>query len=93
METLDADKKVLVDKYGRAAARDIVQFVVFDDLTEMAQVEVQEVLLAEIPDQFVDYMVMHQLSPDSFEEVNEDGEDLGEDIGFNNYMKEAMMET
>ena len=24
METLDADKKVLVDKYGRAAARDIV---------------------------------------------------------------------
>ena len=59
MSTLDADKKVLVDKFNRPAARDIVQFVQFSDLKEMAKVEVKETLLAEIPDQFVDYMVMH----------------------------------
>jgi len=27
MEELDADSHVLLDKYGRAAARDIIQFV------------------------------------------------------------------
>ena len=40
METLDADTMVLVDNIGRPAARDIVQFVKFNDLTEMARVEV-----------------------------------------------------
>ena len=40
METLDADTKVLVDRFGRPAARDIVQFVKFNDLAEMARVEV-----------------------------------------------------
>ena len=40
METLDADTKVLVDRFGRPAARDIVQFVRFNDLAEMARVEV-----------------------------------------------------
>ena len=89
METLDADTKVLVDNFGRPAARDIVQFVKFNDLSEMARVEVQELMLEEIPDQFVDYMVMHQLVPDSFDDMESLG---GEDIGFNSHMREANSE-
>ena len=89
METLDADTMVLVDNIGRPAARDIVQFVKFNDLSEMARVEVQELMLEEIPDQFVDYMVAHAFYPESFEEMDSLG---GEDIGFNNYMKEANSE-
>ena len=86
MLTLDADTKVLVDRFGRPAARDIVQFVKFNDLAEMARVEVQELMLEEIPDQFVDFMVMNQLVPDSFDDMESMG---NEDIGFNNYMREA----
>ena len=89
MSTLDADSDVLVDQYGRPAARDIVQFVQFSDLTEMAQVEVEELMLEEIPDQFVDYMVMHQEVPGSIDDIEED-----EDIGFANvFMRQAMMDT
>lgn len=56
---LDADSQVLQDKNGRPAARDIIQFVEFNELSEMAQVEVHEHMMAEVPDQFVDYMVMN----------------------------------
>ena len=58
---LDADSQVLTDKQGKPAARDITQFVKFDDLGQMAQVEVNNLMMAEVPDQFVDYMVMNQI--------------------------------
>ena len=61
MKILDADSEILTDENGRPAARDIVQFVDFKDLREMAEVEVSDYLLQEIPDQFVDYMVMKKI--------------------------------
>ena len=47
---LDADSKVLQDRHGRPAARDITQFVQFDELSEMAEVEVNDIMMAEVPD-------------------------------------------
>jgi len=40
MEVLDADQDTLKDYLGRAAARDIVQFVPVNDLREMSKAEV-----------------------------------------------------
>ena len=45
MKVLDADTEVLQDDFGNKAARDIVQFVKFDDMSELAKVEVEENLL------------------------------------------------
>lgn len=42
MEELDADKKVLKSSKNEEAARDIVQFVKFSDMKELATVEVAE---------------------------------------------------
>ena len=36
MEELDADSHVLCDKNGRAAARDIIQFVVFNEMKDLS---------------------------------------------------------
>ena len=74
MVHLDADSHVLLDRGGRAAARDIIQFVRFNDLREMAQVEVNEIMMAEVPDQFVDYMVMHQVVLDADPPASDDEE-------------------
>ena len=58
MEVLDADTKVLVDDFGRPAARDIIQFVKLNDMNELAKVEVEENILTEVPHHFVDYMIL-----------------------------------
>ena len=50
MEELDADSQVILDKNGKAAGRDIIQFVKFNDMSNMAQVEVNEIMMAEVPD-------------------------------------------
>ena len=63
MDVLDADSIVLVDSKGRTAARDIIQFVKFDELKDLAEVEVSNTMMAEVPDQFVDYMVMNHILP------------------------------
>jgi hypothetical protein len=44
-------------KSRKTAVRDIAQFVRFNDLHELATVEVAENLLLEVPHHFVDYMV------------------------------------
>jgi hypothetical protein len=62
METLDADQNVLTDASGRNAARDIIQFVKFEDMTELASVEVAENILLEVPHHFVDYMVLRAVN-------------------------------
>ena len=36
----------------------------------MAKIEVTDFILKEVPDQFVDYMVMKQISHDQFQENN-----------------------
>ena len=85
MITLDADSNILMDRNKRAACRDITQFVKFNDLSEMAQVEVNSVMMAEVPDQFVDYMVMKnlQLEPEHDQSDDEDPETL-----LNNYIRQ-----
>lgn len=64
MQVLDADSNVLCDSNGRPAARDIIQFVHFKELKDLAQVEVINEILKEVPDQFVDYMVLKKITPD-----------------------------
>ena len=51
-------------------------------MADLAQVEVNEVMFAEVPDQFVDYMVMNQIQvdPDALDEDEE------HEIYLNNYM-------
>ncbi len=63
MQVLDADEKAVTDYLGRTAARDIVQFVPFDNLKEMSKNEVDMNLMMEVPHHFVDYMVQKQINP------------------------------
>ena len=49
--------------------------MLFNDLTELAKVEVTEILLQEVPDQFVDFMVINAVEPNQFmDEPNEECE-------------------
>ena len=63
MEVLDADGEVLTDKEGNEAIRDIVQLVQYDDFKDLGQRELALEVLGELPDQFVDYMVMKENEP------------------------------
>lgn len=57
----------------------------FDSLKEMAQVEVNEILLAEVPDQFVDYMVLNHVALDRrYQAFTPDKE--GPELYLNNYV-------
>ena len=58
MEVLDADATVLKDKHGNIAARDVVQLVKYNDFKNLGMRELALEVLGEVPDQFVDYMVM-----------------------------------
>ena len=62
MVELDADSHVLCDKDGRAAARDIIQFVAFNDMKDLSQEKVSDIMMAEVPDQFVEYMVIKNIA-------------------------------
>ena len=58
MEILDADGEVLTDPHGNEAIRDIVQLVQYQSFAELGERELASEVLGELPDQFVDYMVM-----------------------------------
>jgi hypothetical protein len=60
MNTLDGDNG-LYNAQGVKAARDIVQFVPFNEVHMNPDLLAKE-LLAELPDQVVQYMVTHHLS-------------------------------
>mmetsp|Transcript_4187 Transcript_4187/g.5160 ORF Transcript_4187/g.5160 Transcript_4187/m.5160 type:complete len:227 (-) Transcript_4187:243-923(-) len=60
MEILDADGEVLTDPEGNEAIRDIVQLVQYGDFADLGQRELALEVLGELPDQFVDYMVMRE---------------------------------
>ena len=60
MEVLDADGEVLTDDKGNEACRDIIQLVQYDDFKNLGQRELALEVLGELPDQFVDYMVMKE---------------------------------
>ncbi|KAF5403218.1 Copine Va [Paragonimus heterotremus] len=67
MEELDGDEIRLTSR-GRAAVRDIVQFVPFRDFHDANSVEeskrrLSKAVLAEIPDQLVSYMRMQGIKP------------------------------
>ena len=61
MDVLDADDEPLVDKNGRKADRDLVQFVPFKKFSYNGQLLAQEVL-EEIPKQVIEYY-QHQKMP------------------------------
>ena len=76
MEVLDADGEVLADKEGNEAIRDIVQLVQYDDFKDLGQRELALEVLGELPDQFVDYMVMKENEPHKIYRMQEpDAED------------------
>lgn len=60
MEELDADDEVLKDADGKAACRDIVQLVSYEAFKELGMRELALEVLGEVPDQFVEYMVMKE---------------------------------
>ena len=60
MEVLDADATVLTDDDGREAIRDIVQLVQYNQFKDLGMRELAIEVLGEVPDQFVDYMVMKE---------------------------------
>lgn len=65
MEILDADDQVLQDDADRMAARDIVQLVRYNDFKELGMRELALQVLDELPNQFVDYMLMKETEPES----------------------------
>ena len=62
MEELDSDGGLLRDNHGRAAKRDIVQFVEFNKLMHTHSALAEEVL-KEVPDQVIGYMVQNNITP------------------------------
>lgn len=56
MEILDSDDVVLTDSRGRKAARDIVQFVPFEDFRQEGVQVLAEEVLEEVPRQVVQFM-------------------------------------
>ena len=62
MKFLDADDNPLVDKNGRKADRDLVQFVPFRDFSYNGDLLAQEVL-EEIPRQVIEYYQHQKISP------------------------------
>lgn len=62
MEELDSDGGLLRDNHGRAAKRDIVQFVEFNKLMQSPSALAEEVL-KEVPDQVIGFMVQNNIPP------------------------------
>ena len=60
MKVLDADATILKDPEGKEAVRDIVQLVEYESFKELGMRELALEVLGEVPDQFVDYMVMKE---------------------------------
>ena len=58
MKVLDADATILTDPENNEAIRDVVQFVQYEDFEDLGARELAQAVLGEVPDQFVDYMVM-----------------------------------
>ena len=70
MVELDGDNGTLRDQNGRAASRDIVQFVKFLDFTgPNADQGLAEKVLQEVPEQLVSYMISKNIYPQGFKKV------------------------
>jgi len=71
MEELDADEAVLRDFDDNVAVRDIVQLVKYEDFKNLGMRELALEVLGEVPDQFVDYMVMKEVQPKMLYQLQE----------------------
>lgn len=71
MEVLDADGEVLKDPDGNEAIRDVVQLVQYAEFKDLGQRELALEVLGELPDQFVDYMVMKENEPTKIYQMQE----------------------
>ena len=69
MIRLDSDDKVLRNSKGQTAARDIVQFVRFNDYAngKLGVAGLAEEVLKEMPDQIVSYMLANKIMPKKLE--------------------------
>jgi len=65
MDALDGDKRRLVDRRGRPCSRDIVQFVPFRDFQNSRPEQLASCVLAELPQQLVDYFRKRSIKPSS----------------------------
>uniref|UniRef100_A0A6I8S3F2 Copine-2 n=1 Tax=Xenopus tropicalis TaxID=8364 RepID=A0A6I8S3F2_XENTR len=63
MEFLDGDNRVLRSNTGEEASRDIVQFVPFREFRNAPKETLAKAVLAELPQQVVDYFKNHNLPP------------------------------
>ena len=63
MDILDADDMELVDSH-KNKARDIIQFVRFNKYSK-DDGQLAEQVLGEVPEQFVEYMLIHGIKPKS----------------------------
>jgi len=63
MEILDADDTPLVSSSGVVMDRDIVQFVPYRDFVNTAQGALAQAVLAELPDQVIEYYTKMEVSP------------------------------
>eukprot|EP00349_Pseudokeronopsis_sp_Brazil_P008657 CAMPEP_0202965616 /NCGR_PEP_ID=MMETSP1396-20130829/9525_1 /ASSEMBLY_ACC=CAM_ASM_000872 /TAXON_ID= /ORGANISM="Pseudokeronopsis sp., Strain Brazil" /LENGTH=72 /DNA_ID=CAMNT_0049688383 /DNA_START=1395 /DNA_END=1613 /DNA_ORIENTATION=+ len=61
MIELDADEEVLKNSQGKVAARDIVQFVEFNQFKESELNQLAEEVLEEVPEQVVSYMIANSI--------------------------------
>ena len=62
MDILDADDNPLYDKHQRQAARDLVQFVPFNQFRQNRQ-QLPEVVLEEVPRQVIEYYQLKNIPP------------------------------
>lgn len=67
MEFLDGDSRTLRSHTGEEAARDIVQFVPFREFRNAAKETLAKAVLAELPQQVVQYFKHKNLSPTNSE--------------------------
>jgi hypothetical protein len=63
MRELDSDGQALRDSRGTPAIRDTVQFVKFQEFASQGPERLAQEVLAEIPDQFVSYMMSQNIKP------------------------------
>ena len=81
MEELDGDAVRLTSPMGKAAARDIVQFVPFNNFAKvgldshLSRLHLAREVLAEVPDQFVSFMKSRDACRrfDSHQESSQEG--------------------
>lgn len=87
MEVLDADATVLTDDDGNEAIRDIVQLVKYNDFKDLGMRELALEVLGEVPDSFVDYMVMKDNEPDLLYKPNHEKVESARDQFMSSFRK------